>query len=88
MSPSVKAPMTDTHNTKVIRVAVLVTADTRLKVLSRALDDAFEYHPEILQFAVEGHGRPGDGDPTEESLWDALVDRTRAARRSGTSPTT
>ena len=27
MSPSMKAPMTDTHNTKVIRVAVLVTAD-------------------------------------------------------------
>ena len=26
-----KAPMTDTHNTKVIRVAVLVTADTRLR---------------------------------------------------------
>ena len=58
-----KAPMTDTHNTKVIRVAVLVTADTRLKVLSRVLDDAFEYHPEILQFAVEGYGWPGDGIP-------------------------
>jgi hypothetical protein len=51
--------MTDTHNTKVIHVAVLVTADTRLKVLSRVLDDAFEYHPEILQFAVEGYGWSG-----------------------------
>ena len=60
--------MTDTHNTKVIRVAVLVTADTRLKVLGRVLDDAFEYHPEILQFAVEGYGWPGDGDPAQESL--------------------
>jgi hypothetical protein len=68
--------MTDTPNTKVIRVAVLVTADTRLKVLSRLLDDAFEYYPEILQFAVEGYGWPGDGDPTEESLVNALLDRT------------
>ena len=75
MSPSIKTPITDTHNTKVIRVAVLVTADTRLKVLSRVLDDAFEYHPEILQFAVEDHGRPGAGDPTEESLVNALLDR-------------
>ena len=80
--------MTDTHNTKVIHVAVLVTADTRLKVLSHVLDDAFEYHPEILQFAVEGYGRSGDGDPTEESLRDALVDKTRAARGSGASSTT
>ena len=80
--------MTDTSHTKVIRVGVLVSADTRLKDLSHVLDDAFEYHPDILQFAIEGYGRPGDGDPTEESLWDALVDRTRAARRSGTSPTT
>ena len=79
--------MTDTANTntKVIRVAVLVTADTRLKVLSRVLDDAFEYHPEILQFAIEGYGWSGEGDPAEESLWDALVDRTaEAARGSGT----
>ena len=68
--------MTDTPNSKVIRVAVLVTADTRLKVLSRVLDDAFEYHPGILQFAIEGHGWPGDGDPTEESLVNALLDRT------------
>ena len=68
--------MTDTPNSKVIRVAVLVTADTRLKVLSRVLDDAFEYHPEILQFAVEGYGWPGEGAPTEESLWNALLDRT------------
>ena len=81
--------MTDTPHTKVIRVAVLVSADTRLKDLSHVLDDAFEYHPDILQFAVEGYGRPGDGDPTEESLWDALVDRTaEAARGSGTSLTT
>lgn len=81
--------MADTHNTKVIRVAVLVTADTRLKVLSRVLDDAFEYHPEILQFAVEGYGWPSDGDPTEESLWDALHDKTaEAARGSGTTLTT
>jgi len=81
--------MTDTPHTKVIRVAVLVTADTRLKVLSRVLDDAFEYHPGILQFAVEGYSWPGDGDPAEESLWDALVDRTaEAARGSGTSLTT
>ncbi len=76
--------MTDTANTKVIRVAVLVTADTRLKVISHVLDDAFEYHPEILQFAIEGYGWPGDGDPTEESLVNALLDRTRAARGSGT----
>ena len=81
--------MTDTPHTKVIRVAVLVSADTRLKDLSHALDDAFEYHPDILQFAIEGYGRPGDGDPTEDSLWDALVDRTAdAARGSGTSLTT
>ena len=76
--------MTDTSHTKVIRVAVLVSADTRLKDLSHVLDDAFEYHPDILQFAIEGYGRPGDGDPAEESLWEALVDRTRAARGSGT----
>ena len=81
--------MTDTHNPKVIRVAVLVTADTRLKVLSRVLDDAFEYHPEVLGFAVEGYGWPGDGDSTEESLWDTLVDRTaEAVRGSGTNLTT
>ena len=77
--------MTDTPHTKVIHVAVLVSADTRLKDLSHVLDDAFEYHPDILQFAIEGYGRPGDDDPTEESLWDALVDRTAdAARGSGT----
>ena len=63
-------------NTKVIRVAVLVTAGTRPKDLSAVLDAAFKYDPEILQFAVEGHGWPGDGDPTEGSLWDALVDDT------------
>ena len=80
--------MTDTHNTKVIRVAVLVTADTGLKVISHVLDDAFEYHPEILQFAVEGYGWPGERDPMEESLCDALVDRTRAAQGSGTTSTT
>jgi len=54
--------MRDAHKTKVIRVAVLVTADTRLKVLSRALDDAFEDHPEILQFTIEDHGSSADGD--------------------------
>ena len=81
--------MTDTSHTKVIRVAVLVSADTRLKDISHILDDAFEYHPDILQFAIEGYGRPGDGDPTEDSLWDALVDRTAdAARGSGTRLTT
>ena len=57
--------MTDTPHTKVIYVAVLVSADTRLKDLSHVLDDAFEYHPDILQFAIEGYGRPGDGDPAE-----------------------
>ena len=78
--------MTDTPHTKVIHVAVLVSADTRLKDLSHVLDDAFEYHPDILQFAVEGYGWPGDGDPTEESLVNALLDRTgrQAARGSGT----
>ena len=77
--------MTDRPHTKVIHVAVLVSADTRLKDLSHVLDDAFEYQPDILQFAIEGYGRPGDGDPTEESLWDALVDRTAdTARGSGT----
>ena len=71
--------------TKIIRVAVLVTAHTRPKDLSRLLDLAFQEDPSgdvddpragILQFVVEGHGWPTDGDPTERSLWDALLDDT------------
>ena len=62
--------------TKVIRVAVLVTAGTWPKDLSAVYDAAFKYNQGILQVAVEGHGWPGDGDPTEGSLWDALVDDT------------
>ncbi len=37
----------------VIKVAVLVTADTRPKDLSNVLDLAFEDQDEILQFTIE-----------------------------------
>jgi hypothetical protein len=42
--------------TRVIKIAVLVTADTRPKDLSRVLDVAFEDMDEVLQFTVEGYG--------------------------------
>ena len=60
-----------------IRVAVLVTAGTRPKDLSAVLDAAIKYDPEILQFAVEGHGWPGDGDPPRKG---------RSGMRSSTTP--
>ena len=28
---------------------------------------------EVLQFVVDGHGWPEDGDPTAASLWNALI---------------
>jgi hypothetical protein len=61
--------------TKVIKVAVLVTADTKPKYLSWALDAAFQYDPNILQFVV-GYGWLEDADATEASLWDALASDT------------
>jgi hypothetical protein len=59
---------------RVLRVAVLVTADTRPKELSEWLDSAFYGVEEVLQFAVEGHGWDENEDPTEESLLASLVD--------------
>jgi hypothetical protein len=46
-------------------VAVLVTADTRPKDLSRVLDEAFEDWDAVLQFVVEGYGWPDDADRSD-----------------------
>jgi hypothetical protein len=59
---------------RMLKVAVLVTADTRPKELSELLEFAFYGVDEVLQFAVEGHGWDENEDPTEESLLAALVD--------------
>ena len=62
--------------TRVIKVAILATADTRPKDISRALDEAFEDRDEVLQFTVEGHGVDGIEEATEETLMDAFVPDT------------
>jgi hypothetical protein len=63
--------------TRVIKVAVLVTAETRPKDISRALDATFEEWPEVLQFVVEGYGWDGsDAGATEEALMAATVEAT------------
>jgi hypothetical protein len=57
---------------KVMNVAVLVTETTRPRDLNTVLDAAFEAHPEILQFVVDGW--PEDADMSEAALWGMLVD--------------
>lgn len=58
----------------VIKVAVLVTADTRPKDLSRWLDGAFEDVDEVLQFVVEGYGWDEGQEPTEEWLMAGVIE--------------
>ena len=53
--------------TEVIKVAVLVTADTRPKDLSRVLDVAFEGEDNVHRVLVEGYGWP-KGDDAAEAL--------------------
>jgi hypothetical protein len=61
-------------STRVIKIAVLVTADVRPKDLPGFLDEAFEDVDEVLQFVVEGHGWEKDGDATEAALMATLID--------------
>jgi hypothetical protein len=70
--------------TRVIKVAVLVTADVREKDLCRVLDIAFEDWDAVLQFTVEGYGWSGHPDATEADLMGALVDHTAERLREDT----
>jgi hypothetical protein len=63
-----------TPTTRVIKAAILVTADTRPKDISRVLDEAFEDVDEVLQFVVEGYGWEQDGDATDAALMANLID--------------
>ena len=65
--------MSNAGDPHVVRVAVLVTADTRPKHLSWVLDKAFEDEPEILQFVVTGTAGLTVATRPEASLWEALI---------------
>jgi hypothetical protein len=54
-------------DTRVLRVAVRVTTDTRPKDLSHVLDAAFEDWDDVVQFTVEGHGWDGGQEPFKET---------------------
>jgi hypothetical protein len=57
-----------TEQPRLIKVAVLVPADTKPKDLGRVLDLAFEDRDEVLEFSVEGHGTYDVNDPTTYEL--------------------
>jgi hypothetical protein len=63
-----------TPTTRVIKAAILVTANTRPKDISRCLDEAFEDWDEVLQFVVEGAGWEKDEDATHAALTANLAD--------------
>jgi hypothetical protein len=64
--------------TRVIKVAVLISAEVRPKDLSGALDVIFEDWDEVLQFTVEGNGWDGKRDVNDELLEFALGETSPA----------
>jgi hypothetical protein len=59
--------MKTSTDTRVLRVEIEVTTETRPKDLSRVLDAAFEDWDDVVQFAVEGYGWDGEQEPFEEA---------------------
>jgi hypothetical protein len=64
-----------TRTTRVIKAAILVTADTRPNDISRLLDQAVEDVGNVLQFVVEEYGWDTDEDATDSALMANLIDQ-------------